>query len=230
MFLIYLSVICVGMFKTYYYDSAESVSLPVNRLNIVIDAGHGGFDPGKVANGIDEKVINLQIAHKLQLYLEQGGSYVLNTRTEDNSLSEGKRGDLKERINIANSDDVDMMISIHQNSFPSESVRGAQVFYYKSSQESKLLAQAIQKRIRNADKTNKREAKASGDYYILKKSNVPAVIVECGFLSNDEEKENLQNEKYQERIAWAIYLGINDFLSDKETMIKSKEKINLASA
>ncbi|MBR1443113.1 MAG: N-acetylmuramoyl-L-alanine amidase [Firmicutes bacterium] len=207
------------MSKTYYYDSAESVSLPVNRLNIVIDAGHGGFDPGKVANGIDEKVINLQIAHKLQLYLEQGGSYVMNTRTEDNSLSEEKRGDLKERINIANSDDVDMMISIHQNSFPNSSVRGAQVFYYKNSRESRQLAEAIQKRIRDADDTNKREAKASGDYYILKKSNVPAVIVECGFLSNDMEKEKLQNEKYQEKIAWAIYLGVNDFLSERSETI-----------
>ena len=181
--------------------------------------GHGGFDPGKVANGIDEKVINLQIAHKLQLYLEQGGSYVMNTRTEDNSLSEEKRGDLKERINIANSDDVDMMISIHQNSFPNSSVRGAQVFYYKNSRESRQLAEAIQKRIRDADDTNKREAKASGDYYILKKSNVPAVIVECGFLSNDMEKEKLQNEKYQEKIAWAIYLGVNDFLSERSETI-----------
>lgn len=124
---------------------------------------------------------------------------------------------MKERRNIINDENTDIVVSIHQNSFPKESVRGAQVFYYKKSEQSKRLAECIQTRLKEfADNSNTRIPKANLDYYILKNTQKPAVIVECGFLSNDEENKNLNSEAYQEKIAWAIYMGITDFCKGLE--------------
>lgn len=215
-FLLYLYVIIifVGMIKTYFSDTLETFSMPIASKNIVIDAGHGDWDPGKVAkDGTLEKDINLQISKYLQSYLEQSGGFVLTTRIDDTALSDKKREDLKERKNIANNEEVDLLVSIHQNSFPKESVKGAQVFYYKDSEESKKLAECVQNRLKEIDSTNNRIAKESKEYYILKQTKMPAIIVECGFLSNQEENNNLKNEEYQKKIAWAIYLGILDYYS-----------------
>lgn len=211
---IYIFIIFVGMMKTYFSESVETFSMPVASKNIVIDAGHGDWDPGKVAkDGTLEKDINLQISKYLQGYLEQSGGFVLTTRIDDTSLSDKKREDLKERKNIANNEEVDLLVSIHQNSFPKENVKGAQVFYYEGSEESKKLAECVQNRLKEVDSSNDRVAKANKDYYILKQTKMPAIIVECGFLSNTEENNNLKNEEYQKKIAWAIYLGILDYYS-----------------
>lgn len=211
---IYIFIIFVGMIKTYFSESVETFSMPVASKNIVIDAGHGDWDPGKVAkDGTLEKDINLQISKYLQGYLEQSGGFVLTTRIDDTALSDKKREDLKERKNIANNEEVDLLVSIHQNSFPKENVKGAQVFYYEGSEESKKLAEYVQNRLKEVDSSNDRVAKANKDYYILKQTKMPAIIVECGFLSNTEENNNLKNEEYQKKIAWAIYLGILDYYS-----------------
>ena len=178
------------------------------------DAGHGDWDPGKVAkDGTLEKDINLKIARYLQSYLEQSGGFVLTTRIDDTALSNKKREDLKERKNIANNENVDLLISIHQNSFPKESVKGAQVFYYVGSKESKKLAECVQDRLKEIDITNNRVAKENKDYYLLKQTTMPSIIVECGFLSNLQENENLKNDEYQKKIAWAIYLGVLDYFN-----------------
>lgn len=209
---IYLLIIFIGMTKTYFKDTRQTFSMPVCKKNIVIDAGHGAWDPGKVAkDGSLEKDINLDIAKKLQIYLEQSGSFVLTTRIEDEALSTKKREDLKERKNIANGENVDLLVSIHQNSFPKESVRGAQVFYYDGSEKSKMLAECIQERLKEIDKNNTRVAKSNKDYYLLKRTTVPSVIVECGFLSNYEENQKLKTNEYQDKLAWSIYLGILDY-------------------
>lgn len=209
---IYVFAIFYGVFGSFFYESIET-SLPVSQKIIVIDAGHGGWDPGKVrSDGTKEKDVNLMIAEKLQKYLEQGGAYVINTRIDDSALSENKRQDLKERKELANSGDVDIFISIHQNSFPKSSVKGAQVFYFKNSELSKALAEAIQERIKEfADKNNSRVAKSNSEYYLLKQSDITSVIVECGFLSNDEENKKLNDEEYQQKLAWAIYMGVVDY-------------------
>lgn len=214
---LYVMVIFAGVLKTYFWDTVETFSMPVAKKNIVIDPGHGGWDPGKVReDGVLEKDINLAIAQKLQKYLEQGGSFVITTRVEDSALSEKKRADLKERRNIANEENMDLLISIHQNSFPRKSANGAQVFYYDKSEESKLLAECIQEKIREfADDKNTRVAKANKEYYLLKTTKTPAVIVECGFLSNENENKKLNTEEYQEKIAWAIYMGIVDYYNNK---------------
>lgn len=209
---IYITLIFVGMFKTYLDETVETFSMPIANKNIVIDAGHGGFDPGKVSkDGTLEKDINLNISKYLQQYLEQSGAFVLTTRIDDNALANEKTTDMKARKNIANNENVGLLVSIHQNSFTKESVKGAQVFYYKTSKDSENLAKCIQNRLKEIDNSNEREAKENNNYYLLKQTTMPSVIVECGFLSNYEENNKLKDEEYQQKIAWAIYLGILDY-------------------
>lgn len=213
-FYIYLSIILIGITKTYTGGTNETFAMPLAQKNIVIDAGHGDWDPGKVAkDGTLEKDINLKISKKLQRYLEQSGGFILTTRIDDSSIAKDKRGDLKGRKDIANGGEVDLLVSIHQNSFPKENVQGAQVFYYESSDESKKLAESVQKRLKEIDNKNNRVAKSSKSYYILKNTKMPAIIVECGFLSNSEELKKLSEDEYQDKLAWAIYLGILDYYS-----------------
>lgn len=212
---IYTMAILTGMTKTYFFTAVETNALPVNQKSIIVDAGHGGWDPGKVVENVNEKDVNLKISNKLLAYLEQGGCIVTPSRTDDNALDDSKRGDLKERVKLSENDNADMLISIHQNYFPKASVKGAQVFYYKNSEESKLLAEKIQERLKELDGTNTRIAKANGEYYLLKQTKVPAVIVECGFLSNASENEKLRDENYQAAVAWAIYLGVMDYYGEQ---------------
>lgn len=186
---------------------------------IVIDPGHGGFDPGKIGvNSALEKDVNLAIASKLKTHLEAAGVRVVMTRDRDEALGEGdgehkKVQDLKERIRLIDQESPAAAISIHQNSFPQEEIRGAQVFYYVSSREGKRLAELLQKRmIDEVDPENDRTAKDNNSYFLLKKTKTPLVIVECGFLSNYSEAQLLVTEDYQNRIAYAVSLGILDYL------------------
>ena len=183
---------------------------------IVLDAGHGGWDPGKTGTeGKNEKDLNLAVAEKLAEYLEIGGAEVILTRTSDEALGEGKRTDMAERKRIANESGADILISIHQNAFPSAKVKGAQVFYHNSSGNGKLLAESVQESLRSrVDGSNHRQAKENDSYYILRTTEIPAVIVECGFLSNHEEEKLLNDEGYQEKLAWAIYCGILDYFKN----------------
>lgn len=210
---IYLFIIAMGMGISYISDNEKVSVMPVYEKCIVIDAGHGGWDPGKVSLDAKEKDINLEISKKLKRYLEQSGCYILETRNEDISLAEKKGLDLKKRREIINRADNDMLISIHQNSFPKENVKGAQVFYHLDCEESKKLGECIQKRLKELDSANERMAKGNDSYYILREASVPAVIVECGFLSNKVERERLTSDEYQEEIAWCIYKGIIDYYS-----------------
>lgn len=198
----------------------QEVMLPVDQKIVILDAGHGGWDPGKTgALGKDEKNINLAVMEKLQQYLEQGGATVFITRATDEALGSKKRTDMAERKKIANESNGDILVSIHQNAFPSTGAKGAQVFYHKSSEDGKNLAELIQERLKaNVDGENKRLAKQNSDYYILRTTEIPAVIVECGFLSNPSEEQLLNDEAYQTKLAWAIYLGINDYFSQKESV------------
>lgn len=213
---LYIGILLIGVGKSYYDENIAVSVMPVDKKCIVIDAGHGGFDPGKVASdGVNEKNINLAIASKLSTFLEEGGAVIRNTRIEDSSLSESKRQDLKSRAEIANNSKADIFVSIHQNSFPKSSVKGAQVFYYKGSEEGKKLAGFIQNRLKEVvDIDNSRIAKANDSYYVLKQIKIPSVIVECGFLSNSVEHNKLMSSEYQEKLAWAIYMGILDYFNE----------------
>ncbi len=190
---------------------------------IVIDAGHGGNDPGKIGiNGAVEKDLNLIIAELLKKYLEEDDIRVVMTRENDSGLydtgaTNKKVQDMKERIKIIEENNPLATVSIHQNSYPEESVHGAQVFYYSTSTEGKKLAEKIQTRlVKGVDHENNRQIKANDSYYLFKKTKTPIVIVECGFLSNSKEAEKLSSKEYQEDIAWEIHFGIIQYLNDNE--------------
>lgn len=211
-----ISFIFAAITNSIWLDKVSPIFfMPLSKKIIIIDAGHGGWDPGKVAdNNIYEKNINLSISKKLQEYLEQSGAFVLMTRFDDKALGNRKIKDMQERKEIANQSKADILISIHQNSFVNNRPRGAQVFYCKNSDASKTLASFIQEKIKeNLDKNNFRVAKTNSSYFILRKINIPSVIVECGFLSNSQDLSDLCDESYQNKIAWSIYLGILDYFN-----------------
>lgn len=185
---------------------------------IVIDPGHGGIDPGKIGVGESlEKEINLSIAMHTKKVLEEEGYGVILTRSDGDGLyadtdRNKKASDMKKRCEIIENAGADIVISIHQNSFTDSEVSGAQVFYYRHSKEGKLLADCIQQNlIKMVDNSNTRVSKANEDYYMLLHTKCPAVIVECGFLSNPAEEKLLLSEEYQKSIARAITAGIKDY-------------------
>lgn len=193
-----------------------------NTVTVVIDAGHGGFDPGKIGvNKALEKDINLSIAFKLKDCLEEKGVRVIMTRDADKGLhgeyvNDKKRADMRKRVTIINESDALFAVSIHQNSFTRESSKGFQTFYYQNSVEGKLLAETLQEKVKATLKDgNKRLAKSNQNYYMLKNTKCPLVIVECGFLSNWAEAGLLCTEEYQKKVAWAIHLGIMEYLNLK---------------
>ncbi len=194
----------------------EDALFSMMDATIVLDAGHGGWDPGRTGTGgVDEKELNLAVVEKLAEYLEQGGAEVILTRDGDNALGNKKQADMAERKRIVNESGADLLVSIHQNAFPSAKAKGAQVFYHNSSGNGKRLAECVQESLRSrVDGSNQRQAKENKDYYILRTTEIPAVIVECGFLSNAEEERLLNDDTYQEKLAWAIYCGILDYFKN----------------
>lgn len=190
------------------------------RATVVIDPGHGGRDPGKVGvNGVLEKDINLSVSLKLESLLKENDINVIMTRTEDTGLysktdSNKKQADMRKRTDIINNSGAVLAVSIHQNSFVKENVKGAQVFYHTSSPKGKELAEILQDQfIKTLKDGNTRKAKSNESYYMLRMTRCPLVIVECGYLSNYNEAELLSDPEYQERLAWAIHLGILRYLN-----------------
>ena len=197
------------------YVMGNAGNLPV----VVIDAGHGGKDPGKVGiNEALEKDINLAIAKRLKSLLEQNDVLVVMTREEDKDLaseqsSNRKNEDLRARVKLLEEVQPALMVSIHQNSYPEADVDGAQVFYYSGSEEGKQLGIMVQEHLKKElQDGNHRVAKANKDYYLLKKSVCPAIIVECGFLSNPQEASLLATEEYQDKIVAGIANGVDKYL------------------
>lgn len=190
---------------------------------VVVDAGHGGTDPGKVGiNDQLEKEINLQIAQKLKMFLQAEGITVVMTREGDKGLydesaSNKKVQDMKRRLEIIENADPVLVVSIHQNSYHEEYVKGAQVFYYAASESSRSLAETVQEQLKVLEPENKRAAKGNDRYFLLKKTTKPIIIVECGFLSNREEAEELSTPFYQEKVAWNIHMGIMKYINGVET-------------
>ena len=202
--------------------SSEQVEIAAERPCVIIDAGHGGKDPGKVGvDGSLEKDINLQIARKLQRFLVMADVDVVLTRESDAGLYDEdapnkKVQDMKNRVALIEERQPALTVSIHQNSYHEEYVKGAQVFYYATSEESKRLAGVLQEQLRALDPENNRQAKGNDSYFLLKKTSRTIVIVECGFLSNREEAEKLSTELYQEKMAWNIHMGIMKYLNGVE--------------
>ena len=206
-----LFIVCVVSWEAGTLAAVENrqADMREEKPLVVIDAGHGGFDPGKV--GIDgqlEKDINLSIAKKLKAYLEASDVNVVMTRDTDTGLyqsgdSHKKVSDMRRRCDIINEARPDLVVSIHQNSYHQEEINGGQVFYYKTSQNG-----------------NRRVAKANDNYYLLLHVKEPIVIVECGFLSNRKEAKALESEDYQDRMAWTIHMGVMEYLNTDEKQSK----------
>ena len=206
-----------------YCLSREGAKLVENingeKKTVVVDPGHGGMDPGKIGiNDVEEKEINLEISLMLRDKLEKQGIQVVMTRETDQGLydedsSNKKVQDLQRRVELIHEEQPVCVVSIHQNSYPDASVKGAQVFYYEDSTEGKKLAKELQNAlIAQVDPENHRQAKGNTTYYLLERTDVPLVICECGFLSNPEEAELLTDQAYQETLTDAIVSGILEYL------------------
>lgn len=204
-------------------SDAESSAddLPV----VILDPGHGGMDGGCVAvNGVPEKGINLTIATEVCDILSSLGYQVVMTRDRDISIHDSgiegvgnqKKSDMDNRLAIINSYEKAVAVSIHQNQFTDPRFCGAQMFYSNSDPLSARFAQIMQEKfVANIQPENTRETKQVGDeLFLLYYSNCPMIMSECGFLSNPEESEKLQNEQYQKQVAFTIAMGIVDFINE----------------
>lgn len=199
------------------FGVSSAVASVENSSVVVVDAGHGGVDGGVVApySKVKESELNLMVAKSLRHTLKKSGYGVVMTRKGGEGLYDGgdrnkKLSDMRKRKEIILSSSPDLVVSVHQNFYPSPAARGAQVFYSADSEESKRAAEIIQASLNDA-LSGSRSAK-SADYYLLTCSEFPSVLVECGFLSNAEEERLLLSPVYRERIAYALYVGIATFL------------------
>ena len=216
----------IGVALIYFRDIPEvitaSAELTRTEVTIVIDPGHGGEDGGTVGvNGIMEKDINLEISLLLSELFEDAGYKVVMTRDGDFSIGDQsistiagrKASDIKRRVEICNNSGAELVLSIHQNYFEQSKYHGAQVFYGLTD-GSEMLAELIQTRLRNdIQPENTREIKPGGEsIYLLNNTDLAAVIIECGFLSNSNEAELLTQNEYQRKLAYAIFLGAGEYL------------------
>ena len=222
--LIVLSITCFTM-KNNNYLSVPVSSTPVSNHTIVLDAGHGLPDGGAVGiDGVYESKINLEIVLKLQKLLEASNCTVILTRSDENgiyeesadTIREQKVSDMKNRVDIGNNSNAEIFVSIHMNKIDQNKYSGWQTFYKNTDEESKTLASKIQQNLNYfISKENNREIKSITGIYLTKNVEIPLALVECGFLSNPEENSLLQTDKYQEELAWSIYIGIMDYFNEK---------------
>lgn len=199
-------------------------SLPLTGKTIVIDPGHGGPDGGaRGKDGTEEKGISLDVSEQLRDYLQQAGALVYLTREEDKDLaaedtkglSRRKAEDIRKRLQFIHEKEADFFVTIHLNAIPSSRWHGAQTFYYPKFDESEHLAKMVQAEIiRNLENTE-RSALAIDGIYLLKHAEVPGTLVEIGFLSNEQEREQLKKEDYQRQMAGSIYEGILRYVTEE---------------
>lgn len=196
-------------------------SLVDTKMKVVIDAGHGGIDGGVVGvnTGIKESTLNLLVAKELKRCFLSAGIDVVMTRENENGLygtatSSRKKKDMQKRKNIIENAQPEMVISVHMNKYSVSTRRGAQVFFDKNNQRGVSLANAVQKSLNAMEETVREYSALNGDYYILTSHNYPSIIVECGFLSNPEDEALLMTDAYRQKIAYAIFKGCIDYLSE----------------
>lgn len=202
--------------------AAATVETPARRMTIVIDPGHGGIDNGVVGSGgTKEAEFNLTMSKELAKFLTDAGFKVVLTRKDGNGLYKDtddnfKRADMAARKKIIVDTAPDMVISVHANKFPGDGRRGAQVFFDKMSESGKNLADSIQAgfNLLNNEFVGRSFAALSGDYYMLKCTQKPSVIVECGFLSNTDDEKLLNDASYRQKLAFAIYSGVEGYLNN----------------
>ncbi len=222
--LIIISVLIIVFLTTILCFSAINVN-PVgqasaSKIKIVLDAGHGGIDGGVsgVRSGIKESELNLKVVKKLEKYLIDAGMVVYLTRNSDAGLygvasSSLKRKDMENRKKIIEKVKPNLVISIHMNKYSVSTRRGAQVFYNSNNEKSKILAKSIQDNFNAMPEATRECSILAGDYYIIKCTEYPSIIAECGFLSNPEEEALLLTDNYQDSLAYYIFKGISTYLA-----------------
>ena len=229
---IILSCIIIGLFtfsfqvaeknnNTELKNTVETTATPVSEKVVVLDAGHGKPDEGaESSSGTTEAETNLKIALKVQNLLEQSGCTVILTRSDENAiydidsktLKQKKISDIRNRVKIGNESSADIFVSIHLNKIPQSQYYGWQCFYKPNDENSIKLAKQLQENLNESiQKENKRVAMKLDTVYIMKHVEIPISIVECGFLSNPEEEKQLLEDSYQNRLAWGIYNGIQEY-------------------
>lgn len=208
-------VLCIALMMAMKVEADMKENVPLSGVVIVVDPGHGGKDDGARGEGVKEQDINLAISMKLKSALEAQGAKVILTRDGAYDLaSDGaknrKKEDMRKRVDIINAEPVDLFISVHLNAYANTSIHGAHAFYQKDDMSSMQLAEEIQKEFNLL--TGIEKEKKSGDYFILNETNRPGVLVECGFLSNAADREQLCDKGYQTKLADAITRSILSYL------------------
>lgn len=234
LFLILFLILIFAVFL-FVTDSENKKALsvlmsPADNFTVIIDPGHGGIDGGTSAeDGTLEKDINLNISLKVRDFLSILGVNTVITREEDisihdngiNTIRQQKISDIKNRLKIVENAENPVYVSIHQNHFSKSQYHGTQVFYSPNNSYSEVLAKSLQEQIVSSlQPDNSRQIKKSGtEIYLLYHAQCPAVMVECGFLSNQNETELLKNENYQKKLAIAISSGIISFMSNSSEVL-----------
>ena len=230
--IVFSAIISILVGYSFHSKTQNSVSTfaDINEKEqlIIIDAGHGGEDPGAVGkNGVLEKDLNLDIAKTIGKILENNGFTVIYTRTEDKLLYKPeedikgirKISDLKNRCKISLDNPEAMFVSIHMNSYGSEKYSGLQVYYSENNKESEAVAAKVQDAVKaSLQPNNNRKTKPGEGMYLLEHTESPAILIECGFLTNREECARLTEKEYQNNLSFAIVCGIIEYVEEKNNM------------
>ena len=203
-------IIIISIFNV----NASNLTFHLLGKTIYLDAGHGGVDNGATVNNVHEKDLNLQIVYKLKETLTSAGATVLLTRKDDNDISNPntlyrKKSDFDNRIKLINNSNADLYISIHQNIYQNKKYSGPQVFYVKDNQK---LAEIIQNTL-NKYLNTKRKVKTINNTYMYKLLKKKGILIECGFISNGNERYKLKTEEYQLKLSKIITEGIITYYS-----------------
>lgn len=219
--LLVTAITFIACFGALYSGGAVGSGVGNGDVRIVLDAGHGGKDGGVsgISSGIKESTLNLDVVKRIERHLVASGFSVTLTRSSDAGLygvatSNLKKRDMLKRKEIITEAKPTLVVSVHMNAYALSSRCGAQVFYKAGSEEGKLLASLVQKSFNSMEKKTRECNALSGDYYILNCSEYPSIIAECGFLSNPEEEKLLLTEEYREDLAYAIFKGIINYLTE----------------
>ncbi len=218
-FMLGIGFVCTVIISSICFSHITSISANrsvriLDGVTIVLDPGHGGNDGGAKSIDVKEKDINLKITEKLKDLLKRNGANVVMTREGDYDLADDsadsrKKADMKKRVELINEEKTDLFLSIHLNAYPNPSVKGAQAFYAVENEISKVFANIVQNHLKGL--TDTRMTSKPGDYYILKNTEKIGVLVECGFLSNAEDKANLIEDNYQQKLAQTLYDSIVEY-------------------
>ena len=211
---VFLGIVCALQGET---PSGEpAVAATATAFTVAVDAGHGGMDGGAVGTdtGVVEAGLNLSVALRLKEALEAQGITVIMTREDGDALAETKQADMQARREILRRADVDLVVSVPMNKFSDRSVAGAMAYFMQGSAEGEALAQSVIDSVCDAI-GQKRRAANPGDYFVIRECAVPAVLVECGFLSNAGDEKRLQDAAHQQALADAICAGVLAYMENR---------------